>query len=96
MGNDQADAVRAELHDRLIQAYGDLKTAAAETGIPYKTLYRALTTKGKDRTATVTLDLVVDVVAHLQDHFGGEDLAAVYQAALKRRSRDRGEQPEAP
>lgn len=94
MGNDQADAVRAELHDRLIRAYGDLKTAAVETGIPYKTLYRALTTKGKDRTATVSLDLVVDVVAHLQNHFNGDDLSQVYEAAMKRRSRDRGEDPQ--
>lgn len=96
MGNDQADAMRAELHERLIAAYGDLKTAAAEMGVPYKTLYRTFTEKGKDRTATVTLDFIVEIVDHLQQNFEGDDFGGVYEAALKRKSRDRGEQPESP
>jgi hypothetical protein len=88
--------MRAELHDRLIAAYGDLKTAASEMGIPYKTLYRTFTTKGKDRTATVTLDFIVEIVDHLRTNFAGDDLGGVHEAALKRKSRDRGETPEAP
>lgn len=84
MGNDQADAVRAELHDRLIRAYGDLKTAASEMGIPYKTLYRSLTTRGKDRTASVSFDLILEIIAHLQERFDGEDIGAVYRAAMLR------------
>ena len=96
MGNDQADAIRAELHDRLIAAYGDLKTAATEMKVPYKTLYRSFTEKGKDRTATVTLDFIVQIVDHLQKNFSGDDLGTVHQAALKRKTRDRGETPEAP
>lgn len=84
MGNDQADAMRAELHDRIIKAYGDLKTASAAMGIPYKTLYRALTKSGKDRVASVSLDFIVDAVTHLQREFGGDDLGTVYEAALHR------------
>lgn len=86
MGNDQADAMRAELHDRIIKAYGDLKTASAAMGIPYKTLYRALTKTGKDRVASVSLDFIVEAVDHLQREFGGDDLGAVYHAALRRES----------
>jgi hypothetical protein len=96
MGNDEADAIRAELHDRLISAYGDLKTAAEEMNVPYKTLYRTFTIKGKDRTATATLDLVVEVIEHLRDRFDGDDIGHVYQAARKRKSRDRGYEPESP
>jgi len=93
MGKDQADAIRAELRDRLIAAYGDLKTASDAIGIPYKTLYRNLTTSGKDRTSTVTLDFIVQIINHLRDNFGGDDIGGVNEAALKRKSRDRGEDP---
>lgn len=94
MGNDLADALRAELHDRLIRAYGDLKVAASEIGIPYKTLYRAFTTKGKDRTATVSLDFILEVIAHLDARFGDasfNDVHAAAQARVTRGTRAPGE-----
>ncbi|GAA2577905.1 hypothetical protein [Microbacterium binotii] len=83
MGNERSDAVRAELKSRLDDKYGDLKAAAAALGVPHKTLYRNLTTKGKDRTATVSLEFIMDAVEHLHS-LGGDDFATFYAAALRR------------
>lgn len=82
MGNEKADAVRAALYDLLRSKYGDLKTAAVELGVPYKTLYRNLTPKGKDRNESVTLDFVIDTVEHVRAHSGGPDFPTFYADAL--------------
>jgi hypothetical protein len=61
MGNDYADAIRDALGAAVREKYGDWHAAAAALRIPYKTLYRAFTRDGKDRTAKVSLDLIMDV-----------------------------------
>ena len=76
MGNELADAIRAELHRITIDKYGSLDNAAPALDIPYKTLYRALTAKGKDRTQRVTLDFVLELCSKL-----GVDLNYVYSRA---------------
>ena len=80
MGNDLADAIRVELRSALLAKYGTLEAAAEELGIPYKTLRRHLTTTGKDRTARVTLDFVLDVSAQLE-RAAGVDFAEIYRRA---------------
>lgn len=80
MGNEKADAMRAELRSRLLNKYGDLQNAAVETGTPYKTLYRNLTTKGADRNKTVSLDFVMDMLPFV----GEDDFAAFYAEALRK------------
>lgn len=84
MGNEMADAIREELRDALIRAHGTLDAAAAALGIPYKTLYRALTTRGKDRSQSVKLDLVVDIAEHVAMPF-----STVYARAQERVAEDR-------
>lgn len=69
MGNDMADAIRDELREALIRQYGTLEAAAEATGVPYKTLYRALTRAGKDRSQSVKLDLVMEIAEHLSVSF---------------------------
>lgn len=76
MGNELADAIRAELHRLAIAKYGTLDEAAKALGIPYKTLYRSLTTKGKDRTQRVSLDFVLEMAEALD-----VDLAYIYDRA---------------
>ena len=80
MGNDLADAIRAELRSALLAKYGTLEVAAEELGMPYKTLRRHLTTVGKDRTARVPLDFVLDVTNHLE-RTAGIDFAEIYRRA---------------
>lgn len=80
-----ADAIRIELGHRLRLAYGTLEAAADAIGIPYKTLYRNLTIRGKDRTATVALDLVMQITDHLSAHFQSGDIADVYEASKRYR-----------
>lgn len=65
MVNERADAIRAALREAVVARYGSLEAAAPELGVPYKTLYRHLTESGKDRTARVPLDFVLDVCATL-------------------------------
>jgi len=76
MGNDMADAIRDELREALIRQYGTLEAAAEATGVAYKTLYRALTRTGKDRSQSVKLDLVMEIAEHLTVNF-----ADLYQRA---------------
>lgn len=85
MGNDLADAIRDELREELIRAYGTLEAAAEAVGIPYKTLYRALTTRGKDRSQSVKLDLVMDVADHLAT-LRKTDFTTIYARAQERRN----------
>lgn len=80
MGNDLADAIRAELRAALLRQYGTLEAAADALGIAYKTLYRHLTPAGKDRTARVSLDFVLDVAAHLE-RVANVDLSEIYRRA---------------
>lgn len=95
MGNESADLIRAELGRLLVYKYGDLKQASAEIGIPYKTLYRAVTTEGQDRVKRVPLDTVLEIaealgitLSELYDQaVGGTD----YALAAKTRSKNRGE-----
>lgn len=95
MGNEAADLIREEIGRLLVYKYGDLKRAAAEIGIPYKTLYRAVTTKGQDRVQRVSLDTVLEIadalgisIAELYDQaVTGTD----YALAAKTRSKNRGE-----
>lgn len=95
MGNETADLIRAELGRLLIYRFGDLKQAASEIGIPYKTLYRAVTTTGQDRVKRVPLDTVLEIadalgitIADLYEQtVGGTD----YALAAKTRSKNRGE-----
>lgn len=80
MGNDLADAIRTQLRLALLGKYGTLELAAEALGMPYKTLYRHLTEGGKDRTARVSLDFVLDVSNHLEA-VAGIDLAEIYRRA---------------
>ena len=80
MGNDLADAIRVELRTALLAVYPTLEDAAAALGIPYKTFRRHLSPASKDRTARVSLDFVLDVVAHLEQ-VAGVDLAEIYRRA---------------
>ena len=81
MGNDLADAIRAELRSALLARYGTLEAAAEELGMPYKTLRRHLTPESKDRTARVTLDFVLEVSAQLE-RSAGIDFGEIYRRAL--------------
>lgn len=83
MGKEKADAVRTELRYRVLRAYGSLQDAAPALGIPYKTLYRALTEKGKDRTETVDMEFVIAIVDHLHSRFGGDDFPTFYAYATR-------------
>ena len=83
MGNDMADAIRDELREELIRAYGSLEAAAVAVGIPYKTLYRALTTRGKDRSQSVKLDLVIDIADRLASD-GFATFSTIYDSARNR------------
>lgn len=95
MGNETADMIRDELGRLLVYKYGDLKRAAAEIGIPYKTLYRAVTENGQDRVQRVPLDTVLEIAEALgitiadlySQAVGGTD----YALAAKTRSKNRGE-----
>lgn len=83
MGNDLADAIRDQLRGELLAVYGTLEAAARELGVPYKTLYRHLTPAGKDRTARVTLDFVIDTANHLS-RVANVDFAEIYRRAQLR------------
>lgn len=83
MGTEKADAVRLELRSRLLDAYGSIENAAAGLDMPYKTLYRALTMKGKDRTATINIDLVITIVDHLESKFNGDDFPTFFAYATR-------------
>lgn len=85
--------MRIELGVRLRVAYGSLDVAADALGIPYKTLYRNLTVRGKDRTSTIGLDLVVSITEHLQAHFGTGDLDDVWEASKRHRLLDPADLP---
>lgn len=95
MGNETADLIRDELGRLLVYKYGDLKRAAAAIGIPYKTLYRAVTENGQDRVQRVPLDTVIEIsdalgisIAELYEQaVSGAD----YALAAKTRSKNRGE-----
>ena len=80
MGNDLADAIRDELRSALLVTYGTLEAAAEALGMSYNTLRRHLTTSGKDRTARVSLDFVLDVSAQLE-RAAGVDFAEIYRRA---------------
>lgn len=80
MGNDLADAIREVLRNDLIAEYGTLEAAAEAVGVPYKTLYRALTTRGKDRSQSVKLEFVLDIARHLERE-GRSSFASVYSRA---------------
>lgn len=80
MGNDLADAIRAQLRYALLDTYGTLESAAVAVGMPYKTLYRHVTQAGKDRTSRVTLDFVLEVTDHLSRD-GGISLEEIYRRA---------------
>lgn len=81
MGNELADAIRTQLRLAILGVYGTLDVAAAALGMPYKTLYRHLTEDGKDRTARVTLDFVLEVSDQLE-RAAGIDFAEIYRRAL--------------
>ncbi|QXE28910.1 MULTISPECIES: hypothetical protein [Microbacterium] len=80
MGNELADAIRTQLRLALLGHYGTLEIAAEALGMSYKTLYRHLTPTGKDRTARVSLDFVLDVSNHLAT-VAGIDLTEIYRRA---------------
>lgn len=81
MGNELADAIRVELRSALLARYGTLEAAAEALGMAYKTLRRHLTTVGKDRTARVPLDFVLEVSEHL-GQVSHVDFAEIYRRAL--------------
>lgn len=95
MGNETADLIRNELGRLLVYKYGDLTRAAEAVGIPYKTLYRAVTEDGQDRVKRVPLDTVLEIADALginmaelyEQAVGGTD----YALAAKTRSKNRGE-----
>lgn len=80
--------MRTELFNRVREEFGDLKAAAEPLGVPYKTLYRNLTPKGKDRNESVSLDFVFDAVEHIRRRrvargLPGDDFPTFYAAALR-------------
>ena len=79
MGNELADAIRSELRSALLARYGTLEAAAEALDMPYNTLRRHLTS-GKDRTARVPLDFVLDTAAHL-GRVSGVDFNEIYRRA---------------
>lgn len=81
---DLANATRRELRSRVLDAYGDLKRAAAATGIPYKTMYRNLTLEGTDRPATISLQFVLSLITHMEENFGGDGFATFYAHATRK------------
>lgn len=83
MGNDLADAIRDELRSALLVTYGTLEAAADALGMAYNTLRRHLTTSGKDRTARVSLDFVLEVSEQLE-RVAGVDFAEIYRRATIR------------
>lgn len=89
MVNEIADAIRKALHRIIIERYGTVLDASRELGIPYKTLYRALTTEGKDRTQRVALDLVLDIIDRLGLDLNYVHSLAVSEVASKQELRQR-------
>lgn len=96
MGNDTADLIRDELGRLLVYKYGDLKRAAAAIGIPYKTLYRAVTENGQDRVQRVALDTVIEISdalgITLSDLYEQAVSGTDYALAARTRSANRGEE----
>ncbi len=94
MGNDVADAIRETLREEVLRQYGTLEAAAEAMRVPYKTLYRSLTTRGKDRSQSVKLDIITQITEHLED-VGGASFNDVYSRAVAhaRSRRDSGETP---
>jgi len=82
MTNEDADAIRAEVGRRLVERHGDLKAAAKATKTPYKSMYRAFTEDGKDRTKTVTLDFIMQMIAHLHELDAKDNATSIIDAAL--------------
>lgn len=78
-----ADAVRAVLHDLLVEQYGGIEAAAPQVGIPHKSLHRAFTKTAKDRTKTVSLNTVMQVIAALERDNPKITVRSVFQAADK-------------
>lgn len=69
----EADDIRTELHHAVTRYYGDFTQAAKATGISYKKLWQNLALPGvKDRTTTITLDLIYDLYPKLALKAGGD------------------------
>lgn len=83
-----ADAIRDELREALLRKYGTLEAAAEASRVPYKTLYRALTARGKDRSQSVKLELVMDIAGHLAS-VGEESFADLFDNAQRNVARRR-------
>lgn len=81
MGHELADSIRVALRHLILDTYGDITAASKALGIPYKTLYRTLNPQGKDRTESVALDLVLDIVDGIQQMRPEVSFASVYATA---------------
>jgi hypothetical protein len=69
----EVDDIRTELHHAVDRYFGDFTQAARATGIPYKKLWTNLALPGvKDRTSTVTLDLVFELYPQLAERSNGD------------------------
>lgn len=69
----EADDIRTELHHAVNRYYGDFTQAAKATGISYKKLWQNLALPGvKDRTTTITLDLIFNLYPQLAERAGGD------------------------
>lgn len=67
MATPTSEQVRQAIGDLINAVYGDFTAAAKDLPYPYKTLWKNFSEPGnKDRTKTVTLDLVMGIYAELQ------------------------------
>lgn len=60
--------VREAMYWLIVKQYGDLETAAARFGYPYKTFWRTFTLPGpKERNKTITLDVIMELYARMAE-----------------------------
>ena len=82
LGTRQAWAVRSELRERALKAYGSYPRLAEAMGVPHKSVYRYLTEEGKDRVIP-PLSFVVQLVELLRAERAGDDFPTFWAAATR-------------
>ncbi|MEQ6898973.1 hypothetical protein [Microbacterium sp. KR10-403] len=73
------------IQQHLVDQYGGIEAAAVRIGVPHKTLHRAFTLNAKDRTKTVSLDLVMRVIAALNHDNPAITVESVFEDSGKQR-----------
>jgi len=72
------------IQELLVSQYGGIEAAAPRVGVPHKTLHRAFTIGAKDRTKTVSFDLVMRVIAALNRDNPSITVESVLEESSKR------------